>query len=262
MRRNFVKEKLRAGKPSVGTWMEMGHPEISEIMGNFGFDWVVFDMEHAPCSIETVQALMQAMGASPTLPLIRVAWNDPVLIKQALDIGAYGIMVPWVNNREEAVRAVRACMYPQSGGIRGVGPRRASNYGFDEAYYDVADREILIAAQVETEEAIRNLEEIFSVEGIDVAFIGPWDLSMSLGVFRKFNHPKLVGALNAVLETAKKTGVSPGIFSGIEDVDKYIEQGFRFISLASDTELFIHGCKDGISKVKGWRPTPPAQSVV
>jgi len=116
MRRNFVKEKLRNGRPSVGTWMEMGHPEISEIMGNFGFDWVVFDMEHAPRSTETVQTLMQA--------LVRVAWNDPVLIKQTLDIGAYGIMVPWVNNREEAVEAVRACRYPQSGGIRGVGPRR------------------------------------------------------------------------------------------------------------------------------------------
>jgi len=205
--------------------------------------------------------IMQAMSASPTLPLVRVAWNDPVLIKQALDIRAYGIMVPWVNNREEAVKAVRACRYPQSGGIRGVGPRRASNYSFDEEYYDMADREILIAAQVETEEAVRNLEEIFSVEGIDVAFIGPWDLSMSLGVFRKFNHPKLVGAIKAVLDTAKGTGVSLGIFSGIGDVDKYIEQGFRFISLASDTELFIHGCKDAINKVKGWRPTQPAQSI-
>jgi len=126
----------------------------------------------------------------------------------------------------------------------------------------MADREILIAVQVETEEAIRNLEEIFSVEGIDVAFIGPWDLSMSLGVSRKFNHPELIGALNAVLDTAKRTGVSPGIFSGIEDADKYLEQGFRFISLVSDTELFIHGCKDAINQVKGWKPTRPAPSVV
>jgi len=262
MRRNFVKEKLMAGKPSVGTWMEIGHPEISEMVGNFGFDWVVFDTDHAPRSIETVQTLMQAISASPTLPLVRVAWNDPVLIKQALDIGAYGIMVPWVNNCEEAVKAVRACRYPQSGGVRGVGPRRASNYYLDEEYYDVADREILIAAQIETEEAIRNLEGIFSVEGIDVAFVGPWDLSMALGVFRKFDHPKLVGALNAVLDTAKGTGVSPGIFSGVGDVDKYIAQGFRFISLASDTEFFIHGCKDALSKVRGWKPTRTGQLVV
>lgn len=258
MRKNFVKEKLKKGQPSIGTWIEIGHPEITEILGNFGFDWFVIDMEHAPHSVERVEVLMQAMSSSPTLPFVRVPWNDMVVIKRVLDIGAYGVIVPWVNSKEEAEYAVKACRYPQKGGLRGTGPRRAANYGFDTTYFDMADDEILIAVQIETETAINNLEDILSVEGIDAAFIGPWDLSMSLGVFLQFDNPKLTEAIEKVRVKTEEAGVASGVYCSIENINKYIEQGFLFNSLASDTEILIHGCMDAIKKVQGWKPIPTA----
>jgi len=264
MKRNFVKEKLKRAKPSVGTWIEIGHPEITEILGNFGFDWFMIDLEHAPHSIERAQVLMQSMGTSPTLPLVRVPWNDVVAIKRVLDIGAYGVMIPWINTKEEALKAVRACKYPQKGGLRGTGPRRAWNYGFDAEYFDKVDDEILVAIQIETETAINNLGEILSVDGVDVAFVGPWDLSMSLGIFRQFDHPRMKKALQTLLDKTKAAGVAPGIFSSIEKINGYIEQGFLFNSLVSDTDLLINGCVDALKKIRGWDPiqSAPAASML
>jgi len=258
LRKNFVKEKLRKGEPSVGTWIGIGHPDIPEILGNIGFDWFVFDMEHGPHSIEKVQNLMQAMSTSPTLPLVRVPWNDMVMIKRALDIGAYGVVIPWVNTKEDAVYAVKACRYPLHNGLRGCGPRRASNYGFDTEYFDMVDDEILIVVQIETETAIKNLDDIFSVEGIDVAFIGPFDLSMSLGCFRQFDNPKFTRALETVLTKAKEAGIAPGIFCGVDNINDYTAKGFQFNALGEDDDLLIYGCIEALKKVKGWSPIESA----
>ena len=238
--------------------MGIGHPDVSEILGNMGFDWFVYDMEHGPHSVETVQNLMQAMSTSPTLPMIRVSWNDMVMIKRALDIGAYGVVIPWVNTKEEAANAVKACKYPLSKGLRGSGPRRASNYGFDEEYFDVADDEILVAVQIETETAIRNLEDIFSVEGVDVAFVGPWDLSMSLGCFRQFDNPKFTNAMKSVLAKAKEAGVAPGVYSSAEGMSEHIRQGFQFNALGGDDDFLIRGCIEAMKKIKGWTPIESA----
>src|SRR5262249_6135945 len=128
-----IKQQLKAGKNSIGTWVSIGHPDVTEILAGVGFDWLLFDMEHAPLTIETVHRLMQSMSGSDTEPLVRVASKDPVGIGQALDTGAQGVMVPLVNTAEDARRIVAACKYPPEG-TRGVGPRRASGYGrrFDE----------------------------------------------------------------------------------------------------------------------------------
>lgn len=258
MRRNCVKRKLKEGKTSVGTWIGIGHPDIPDILANLGFDWFVFDTEHGPHSIETVQHLIQAIGWSPTLPLVRVAWNDMVLIKRALDIGAYGVIIPWVNTKKEAENAVKYCHYPQSGGLRGCGPRKSSNYGFDREYFEVVDEELLIGIQIETETALNNLEDIFSVEGIDVAYVGPADLSMSLGIFGQFNHPKFTRALEMVIDEAKAAGIAPGIHCSVENINQYIEKGFRFNSLSSDDDLLIRGAVSGIKGIKGWKPLDSA----
>lgn len=258
MRSNFVKRKLKEGKTSVGTWMHIGHQDIPDILGNIGFDWFMFDTEHAPNSIETIQRLIQAMGTSPTLPLIRVAWNDIVLIKRALDIGASGVLIPWVNTKEEAENAVRYCRYPQSGGLRGTGPRKSSNYGFDQEYFDLIDEELLIGIQIETETALSNLDDIFSVEGIDVAYVGPYDLSMSLGVFRQFNNPRFTKAIEMVVDKAKAAGVSPGIHSTPENINHNIEIGFLFNTLGTDTQFLINGAINAIRYVRGWKPLESA----
>jgi 2-keto-3-deoxy-L-rhamnonate aldolase RhmA len=118
MRKNLVLEKLKKRKPSLGTWIEIGHPDVTEVLGNLGLDWFVIDMEHSIHSVERAQVLMQAMATSPTLPFVRVPWNDMVMIKRVLDIGAYGVVIPMVNTKEEAVNAVKACRYPQKGGLR------------------------------------------------------------------------------------------------------------------------------------------------
>jgi len=164
------------------------------------------------------------------------------------------VIIPWVNNKEEAENAVKYCLYPQSGGLRGTGPRKASDYGFNREYFDIIDEELLIAVQIETEEALKNLEDIFSVDRIDVAYIGPYDLSMSLGVFRQFDHPKFLKALETVLDKAEAAGVTPGIYCSIDDINHYIEKGFRFNSLASDVDLLLHGAISAMRRIRGWKP--------
>jgi len=245
--RNRVKEMLREGKATIGAWVTIGHPDVSEIMAHRGFDWLVFDTEHAPLSVGTVQNLIQATGGSDIAPIVRVAWNDMVLIKLALDIGSFGLVIPWVNNREEAIRAVRATRYPPSGN-RGVGPRRAASYGARLIeYMGEADRELVVVCQIETEEAIRNLEEILSVDGIDVLFVGPADLSTSLGHRGDWHHPDVEKAISRVLEASKKANAAAGIYAmSIDDAKRYVAEGFRFVALGSDTGLLISGCRTAL----------------
>jgi len=243
MRENFVKRKLKDGEVSVGVWVGTGHPDIAEILGGMGFDWMVFDMEHAPLSFETVQMMMQGLNGSETLPIVRVPWNDMVMIKRALDLGALGVVIPWVNTRSEAEAAVRYCRYPKAGGLRGCGPRRCSRYGLDVEYVDKVDQELLIIVQIETEEAVENIDDILSVDGIDVCFVGPADLSMSLGVYKEFDHPRFRSALEKILEAAKASGVAPGFYTDASNINERIAEGFRFVTLGSDTGFLIRGCR-------------------
>lgn len=242
--KNRVKEMLKEGKTTIGAWVTIGNADVAEIMAHRGFDWLVFDTEHAPLSIGTVQNLIQATGGSDIVPIVRVAWNDMVLIKLALDIGSFGLVIPWVNTEEEAIEAVRATRYAPAGN-RGVGPRRAASYGTKLLeYLREADQEIVVVCQIETEEAIRNIEKILSVEGIDVLFIGPADLSTSLGHRGDWHHPNVEKAISRVLEACKKANVAAGIFAmSIEDAKRYVAEGFRFVALGSDTGFLISGCR-------------------
>jgi len=250
--RNSLKRKLRAGQATVGAWVGIGHPDVAEIMAQMGFDWLVFDTEHAPVTIETVQRLMQVMGDSDTVPLVRVAWNDPVLIKLALDIGAYGLIIPWVNNQEEALQAVRSCRYPPLG-IRGVGPRRASRYGLEFSdYLSQANDEILIVAQIETQAAAEHIDEILSVEGIDVFFVGPADLSASLGYLGRWNAPPVLATIDRLVEAGKRKGVPAGIFAmGLAHAQECLERGFQFVALGSAAGFMMQGARNVLGQV-GW----------
>ncbi len=249
--RNPVKAKLKAGQPSIGTWMTIGHPDVAEFLATLGFDWFVFDMEHSPLSFETVQVLMQASSFSKTVPMVRVAWNDMVLIKRALDIGAYGLVIPWVNTREDAKNAVRYSRYPPRG-IRGCGPRRAAVR--DPEYFETVEDELLLVVQIETEEALKNIDDILTVEGIDACYIGPNDLSMNLGVFRQWDHPKFKNALEIVLDACKRYGVIPGMHCSPENINQALEMGFRFCAIGSDYRFLLRGASEAIKSVKGWTP--------
>ena len=242
---------INAGEPTLGGWASIGHPEISEILSRIGFDWIVFDMEHGPLTFETVQNMMMSMNGTECVPLVRVAWNDPVLIKRALDIGAYGIVAPWINNKEEAALAVSACKYPPKG-IRGVGPRRVAMYELEmQDYLDHADEEIMVICQIETEKGANNIDEILSVEGVDAYFIGPFDLSASMGIIGQVNDPRVQDAITKVLETGKRKGVPGGIWAGNpQKVNDAFAKGFKLVALCADIEIFTHGCQDLLKDIK------------
>ena len=251
MKRNRVKQLLHSGKPALGSWVQIGHPDVAEIMASVGFDWLVLDNEHGPLSIETSQLLIQGMSSTETVPMVRVPWNDMVEIKRALDIGAYGVVIPSVNSKEEAQYAVRACQYPPAG-VRGVGPRRASRYGLDMTeYVHQANDEILVVVQVETPQAIEHIDEILSVDGIDAFFIGPYDLSASLGYLGQPDHPKVVETFYKLLDAGKRAGVAGGIHAtSLELAQRYIGRGFQFVALSGDGGLLIRGCQEILEGVR------------
>jgi len=248
--KNPVKAKLKAGEVSVGMWITIGHTDISERLANVGLDWLTFDMEHAPLDRETVQFMIQSMGyQTDCIPIVRVPWNDIWLIKHALDIGAYGVVIPLIGTREDAVNAVRYCKYPPEG-VRGCAPRHAAFR--DKEYIQTANDEILVIVQIETREAIKNIDEICSVKGVDVCYVGPTDLSMSLGVFGQTTHPVFKEATSRVIKACRKWGVAPGMHCSVESINEAIEEGFQFVALASDLNHLIAGAKAAISRVKGW----------
>jgi len=221
---------------------------VTECFSRLGFDWLLLDAEHAPLEYATLQAMMQAMNGTNCVPIVRPQWNDPVVIKRVLDMGAYGVLIPWINSKEEAENAVRACRYPPEG-IRGFGPRRAGR--FDPDYYKTANKEILIAVQIETEAAVNNIDEILSVDGIDAAYIGPWDLSVSLGlgVPPDWNDPRYSNLLDRVLEAANRHGKPAGMFTTLETIEWVLKKGFRFNTLEGDDFLLLRAAKMAVEKV-------------
>lgn len=251
--KNFVKQALRSGKTSLGAWLFMMLPEAVQIVRDAGFDWVAFDTEHGPSSIETVNNMIQITRGSKALPFIRVVWNDLNAIKKALDTGAFGVIVPWVSSKEDAVKSVRYCRYPPEG-LRGVAPGRAArawNVTPNE-YLEIANDEIMVIIQIEREEAVNNIEEIVSVEGVDATLIGPMDLSASMGLKGKPFDPKVVRAMRKVVEACRSAGVAPGIAFGksIEHINNLIEQGFRFIGVGLDTDFLLKGCKEVLNQIR------------
>jgi len=249
--KNYVKEKISNGKPSFGAWITIGHPDVAEIMALMGFDFLIIDMEHSPISHETLQHMVQAIAsASQTcVPMARVPGLDYLEIKKTLDIGIYGLVIPHVNTKQDAILAVKATKYPPKG-VRGFGPRRAAAYGlkFPE-YVERADDEIVVIVQIETKEAVENAEEILSVDGVDMYFIGPWDLAMSLGHCCEIDHPEVVDAINKVIEVGQELNVPGGILSDVENVARHLEMGFKFITIGIDSDYLIRGCRGALEAV-------------
>lgn len=238
-----IKEKLKNGEPSIGSWTSMAHTSIAEILAMAGYDWVVVDTEHSAIDVSEVLRLIMAIEQRGSIPLVRLAYVDPIQAKAVLDSGAAGVIVPMVNTRAEAELAVQMTKYPPLG-TRGVGLARAHGYGqnFNE-YVERANKDSLLILQIEHIDAVNNIEEILSVPGIDGTFIGPYDLSMSLGLPGQLNHPDVVNAKNKVLEATLRHGLSAGIHlvhpdTAADDCKKMIELGFRFIAVGTDL-LFL-----------------------
>lgn len=244
MKKNIVKEKVKSGKPTIGLWVTTGHPDLAEIYARCGFDWLWLDMEHGNIGRETLHLMIQAMDATDCIPIVRPSWNDPVQVKIALDMGALGITFPMVNTKEEVIKAVRSCRYGPWG-IRGVSPRKASDYFFKlQEYIETADEEIMVIPQIETITAVNNIDEILSVEGIDAIVIGDWDLSSSMGYLNllgtpEYPHPKVREAIQKVRDKCRSAGIPVVMFAtNAEEANKLIDQGHTLICLGGDIELY------------------------
>ena len=177
--RNKLKEKLKKGELTIGVWDHLGSPTATEILANIGLDYILFDAEHAPFTVETIASNLRALKGTDCVPVVRVPSNDPTQIKYMLDLGVMGILVPDIRTKEDAKRAVQACKYPKMG-TRGFAGTRASNYGLNLNYPEEANEEILIIVHVESVEGVDNIEEILTVEGIDAVNFGPGDFSFDL----------------------------------------------------------------------------------
>lgn len=254
--KNLLKEKLRKGQNVTGTFIGLGHPDVTERLSRCGFDWLLIDGEHAPLNFETMQQMMQAMNGSNCTPLIRPQWNDMVTIKRVLDIGAQGVLIPWVNNREEAEYAVRACKYPPEG-LRGCGPRRAAL--FDPEYCQTANDEIMVVVQIETREAVSNIDDILSVNGIDSCYIGPFDLSQSYGCYPpqfgntqyEKEYPEYIAAFDKVAAAAKTCGKPAGMWTSVDTIQWALKRGFTLNTISSADEFLMIGAKLSLERAGG-----------
>ena len=238
-----IKQKLQNKQPSIGTWMSMAHSSIAEILAMAGYDWVVVETEHTAIDVSEVLRMIIAIEQRGSIPLVRLAGIDGVQAKAVLDSGAAGVIVPMVNSKAQAERAVAMCKYPPMG-TRGVGLARAQGYGMEfDSYVKRANNDSLIIVQIEHIDAVNNIEEILSVEGIDGTFIGPYDLSMSLGIPGQLTHPLVVEAKEKVLQAVLKKGLAAGIHfvqpnTAVSDCEIALKAGYTFIALGTDI-LFL-----------------------
>ena len=240
--RNPFKAALRAGKPQLGIWSSLVSPVVAEILGQSRFDWVLLDSEHAPVDIAGLYPLLQAAGNGTAHAAVRAAWNDPVMIKRILDMGALTILLPFVQTPEEAAAAVASTRYPPAG-VRGVSvATRAGAYGRRGGYLPGAGDEICTLVQVETAAALAQLEAIARTPDLDGVFIGPSDLAASMGYLGQPGHPDVQAAIRQAARTIAAAGKAPGILaSNADDARRYLDWGYLFVACGIDIRILVQG---------------------
>jgi 4-hydroxy-2-oxoheptanedioate aldolase len=235
MRENQLKHLWQERKAALGGWLTLPSSFSAEIFAHAGFDWLTIDMQHGLIDYQVAVTMLQAISTTDTVPLVRVPWNEPGIIMKALDAGAYGVIVPMVNSRAEADAAVAACRYAPRG-IRSYGPIRATYYAGRD-YFAHADESVLCIVMIETKEAVEKLDDILSVPGVDAAYIGPADLSVSLGLPPASDHdePVFADAIERILDACRRHNVVPGAHAGnVATARKRVEQGFLMIEMCDD----------------------------
>ena len=236
------KQQLREGKPKMGLFLNSHSPTVAEQMAHSGYDWLLVDSQHGPMGYEKLSTMLAAIASGGAKSMVRVAgYHDRGGIQQALDLGADGVLIPYINTAEEARQGVSCCLYPM-GGTRSVYfPQRCTNKAGLLGYVGPSNKNVVIAIQVETADCIANMEEIAAVPGIDILFLGQNDLCMSMGLFEKYvfpemyTSPELGAATTKLVENANKNNVILGLFLfGPSRVGEFLAKGFRFISLGND----------------------------
>lgn len=254
---NPIRKALLAGTPSAGCWLTLGSPAVAETIAHCGFDWLVVDMEHAPNDVGNLVAQLQAIDAARangagSRAAVRVAANDPVLVKRAMDSGAQTIVFPNVDTEEDARNAIASMHFPceGNGGTRGVaGLVRAGTYGQNPRYVGSANAQSCAILQIESATAVRNVEAIAAVPGADCLFIGTADLAASLGHLGDMNHAAVLDAVATVIRACRAAGKAVGIFSNsVEEAASYRRQGVQFIALHSDVAWLARGARQALAQ--------------
>jgi 4-hydroxy-2-oxoheptanedioate aldolase len=241
MRSNWVREKLRAGTPSVGSFMGLGSPLVAEMLAHAGFDWLVIETEHNGMDMAQVQQMLMAMSGTETIPIVRVPSTDPVFIQRALDVGALGIVVPRIRSAAEAEAVVAQTRYPPHG-ERSFGPLRASHYSLDyHDYMERANDNILVALIYETRDAVDNVEAIAAVPGVDALYVGPFDLGLELGTDpRRGIEPPVDAAIEKMLRACKAHGVAAGMGDpSAAQLATWRDRGCTMLGLGPDYAMFL-----------------------
>ena len=247
-----LKETLAARTPAIGCWIQVASPTVAEIFSAAGFDWAAVDCEHSDIGLNELASILR--GFRNTVPLVRVKQNDPLSIRQPLDCGAAGVIVPLIHSADEAKAAVRSALYPPDG-IRGFAYCRANDHGmsFDE-YVKNANAQTVVIAMIESESAVECIDEILAVDGLDGVFIGPYDLSGSLGVTGKTDHPKVLEALDRVCAACARAGKAAGqhiVRPDAETVQRALSTGYTFLALGVDTVFLSEGSRTSLAFIDG-----------
>jgi len=242
MRTNTTKQHLIARDPALGIALTIADPFVAEVIGNANFDFVMIDTEHAPLTISELQTTLMALRTSDSTTIVRTAANDPTIIKQVLDLGAEGIVVPDVIDRQSCLRAVQAARYAPLG-TRAFGPRRAARLeGGRPKYLADANDQILVIAMIEHVDALENLDEILTTPGLDGIMVGPADLAVSLGHLDSLNHPEVGAAIDRVYAACERNKFPFGIFAAAEEsARRWVDRGAVFVNIGADVQFLDQG---------------------
>ena len=261
---NRFKQALRQGQAQIGLWMNLADPYAAEMCACAGFDWLLIDGEHSPNDLRSTLGALQAIAPYPTQSVVRIPMGHghvgQALIKQNLDIGAQTLLVPMVDTAEQAATLVQSLRYPPLG-VRGMGGARASHWGHNPRYAVEANEQVCLLVQAETTTALENLDAIAATEGVDGVFIGPADLSASMGHVGNPGHPQVQAAIADAIARILKAGKAPGILSPDEELCRgYLAQGALFVAVGLDTNLLVRHTAALAARFKSVVQAPAASS--
>ena len=253
MRKNALKQQLRNGQLTLGSWITLAHPAIAEIMATAGFDWLAVDLEHSVITIREAEELIRIIDLAGVVPLVRLTSNDANQIKRVMDAGSHGVIVPMVNCADDAKRAVSAVKYPTKGS-RGIGLARAQGYGtsFNE-YMTWQEEQSIVIVQIEHIDAVHSIKAILSVEGVDGFIVGPYDLTGSMGIPGQFHHTDFLDALKKVYSVADTLNIPGGIHivePDTKQLQEKIDEGLNFIAYSVDIRMLERACHEGVHHIK------------